>query len=383
MYIEPILRPVALPLNLIGHAAPCDFFDAKGTLLLRAGSPILVSPELARQPSRFFCEASQADRISTVNPIDQLCEAGKTLSSLIEKTTNCQYVSSSDFIDLAHHVCNLWTLDADACIGYARLVQFDRPSICHAILTSLFAAELAAASSLPHHSIVEIIGSALTMNLASLALHEEMFLRTDKPNEEKRNEIYVHPMAGVKLMEWIGGFSRSWLDTVGQHHENLDGSGYPNGLKRTEISLQARMLRIADTLTARLTGRKKRPPRRWSLYEARNPRHLIEHIFGSDIERLDQTLVRLLMARLGAFPPGTLVRLSNGDLAVVSRRQSESDARSLPREVWACIDKYGQLLKPPRLRQIGAYSFKIRSYFNDEITRLPLYDWRLAWGYGY
>ncbi len=46
--LDTILRPVALPQHLLGRPAPCDFFDVKGTLLLKAGIPI--SPRTGQMP---------------------------------------------------------------------------------------------------------------------------------------------------------------------------------------------------------------------------------------------------------------------------------------------------------------------------------------------
>lgn len=373
---ELILRPVVMPHHLIGHPAPCDFFDAKGTLLLKMGSPISMG---AAQRCKFFCEADQADHISPGNPVAQLHKVGKTLSHLAERTSCGEPVSSVEFVNLASELFDLWSLDADFCIGYVRLVRFDRPSVCHAILASLFTAELAVPNCLPRDSIVDVIGSALTMNLATMALHDEMFSFGSLPSKEKRDEIETHPTEGAKLLERIGGFPQEWISAVAQHHENVDGSGYPLGLKHADIALSARMLRIADTLAARLTGRKKRAPRRWNINQSRDAQRLTQHVFGSDLERLDKILVRQLMARLGAFSPGSLVRLSSRELAVVSRRQS--DPKSMPTAVQVFLDTYGRTLETPRLRQISTRGCTIHSYVHDELPRLPSCNWQRAWGY--
>ena len=115
--LDTILRPVALPPHLLGHPAPCDFFDAKGTLLLKAGIPI--SPRAGQMPStrRLFCRANQARRISTVDPIAQLCGVGRTLIALAERIVRREAVDGHIFVELAQKVHEIWALDADACIG--------------------------------------------------------------------------------------------------------------------------------------------------------------------------------------------------------------------------------------------------------------------------
>jgi HD-GYP domain-containing protein (c-di-GMP phosphodiesterase class II) len=377
--LDPVFRPVELPAHLIGRPAPCDFFDARGTLLLRAGAPIVPRREQAPQPRRMFCEARVAERISPVDPIVQLRAAGVTLAQLADQARGGVPPAAAELVALAQALHELWLLDADACIGYARLVQFERPSVRHALLTALFTAELAAANGLSRHGALAVIGAATTMNIASMDFHDEMHALAGRPDAAMREEIREHPQESANLLERCGALPQDWLDAVAQHHENFDGSGYPLGLKRGGIALGARMLRIADILAARLTGRKRRAPRHWGIHHARDAQHLVQHVFGPDLEQLDQTLVRLLMARLGPFPPGTLVRLDNGELAVVSRRRP--DARTTPREVLAFLGSHGRPLETPRVRQIGPRECRIHSYAHDELPRLPPFAWQRMWGY--
>jgi HD-GYP domain-containing protein (c-di-GMP phosphodiesterase class II) len=377
--LDPTYRPVALPAHWDGHPAPCDFFDAGGRLLLRAGSPILIREDHALRPNRVFCAASHAHRLSPSDPIGQLHQVGATLSSLAERAVHGHYVDALEFIDLAQAFFEVWSLDADACIGYVRLVRFERPSVRHTLLAALFSAEQATANGLQHESVLTVIGAALTMNLASMTLHDEMFSLVGGLTEEIRDEILAHPNASARLLNSIGTFPQDWLEAVAHHHESVDGSGYPNGFTRANIGLPARMLRIADTLAARLLGRKRRSPRHWSIQLARDAQRLIQHVFAADLEKLDRTLVRLLMTRLGTFPPGSLVRLNNGELAVVSRRQLGNNA--MPHEVLAFLGPNGHPFETLRLRQIGLRECRIQGYVHDELSRLPAYDWQRAWAY--
>jgi HD-GYP domain-containing protein (c-di-GMP phosphodiesterase class II) len=375
----PTYRPVALPAHWAGHPAPCDFFDAGGRLLLKAGYPIQIREDHPLRTNRVFCEASQAHRISPSDPVAQLHYLAENLNELAEQALRGNYVDAHDFGDLARSLYDLWSLDADVCIGYVRLVRFERPSARHALLAALFSAELATANGLQADASINVIGAALTMNVSSMSLHDEMYSLSGGLTVEMREEILSHPTESLRLLEWIGGFPQDWLDAVAHHHENTDGSGYPFGFQRAHIGLPARMLRIADTLAARLLGRKKRPPRAWSLQQAKDAQRLAQHVFGSDLERLDKSLVRLLMTRLGTFPPGSLVRLNNGELAVVSRRQSAN--KTMPSEVLAFLGANGHPFETLRLRQIGLRECRIQGYVHDEQHRIPDYDWQRVWGY--
>lgn len=378
--LDSILRPVALPKHLIGRPAPCDFFDVRGTLLLRAGTPVSPLASHGQQHRHLYCSAAQADRIAPANPIAQLHDVAAALANLADYVECGDDPTPENFIRLAHALHGLWQQDADACLGYTRLVQFHRPSICHAIHVALLAAELGAANGLAPAAMINVIGAALTMNISAMSLHDRLSELVGLPDEDTVDEIHAHPVESANSLEQLGPFPQEWIDAVAQHHENIDGSGYPRGLMRTTIVLPARILRIADVLAARLSSRRTRPPRYWNLHQTRDLQRLIQHVFGADLQQLDQPLVRQLMARLSAFPPGSLVRLNNTELGVVSRRNSAHDT---PHEVWAFIGGHGRVLDEPRLRKIGPRDYRIHSYVHDELPRLPACDWHRVWGYAH
>ena len=376
---SPIHRPIELPQELLGQPAPCDLFNERGVLLIKAGRtiPALIHDPL--WPVRLFCEAQHARQLCHADPAMQLQQVSECLSRISVHLLQGEHVSVGELSALAQDVFAVWALDADACLGLARLSQHGQPSAWHAIHAALIAAELGAALGLDQERIKCVIGGALTMNLSTLILHDEMFYLHGAPNTAKRQAIHQHPTEGVRCLLNIGKFHRLWIEAVGAHHENIDGSGYPEGLKGANIPLPARIVRVADTLAARLTGRKHRPPRHWNLRHTRDVRHLVQHIFGADLERLDLTLTQRLMSVLSRFPPGSLVRLSNSELALVTRRGAAAHA---PRHALAVFDAYGHQYESPRPRRIGQNECTIRGYAHDKLHTLPRYDWKQAWGYG-
>lgn len=376
-----MLRPVLLPPDLIGQRAPCDLFNALGVLLVRAGAVIGFSLRHPFRPTRVYCPADQAARISDVNPVVRLGQVGTTLAGIAAQLECGDHVSPAALIDLSRTIHDLWVLDPDACLGYARLCKTGRPSICHVRHVALLTAELAAAQRLDGANLLNLIGGALTMNLAKFALHDRMHACAGRPGPEEIAEIRSHPQESVHLLKHIGRFDKPWLDAVAGHHENVDGSGYPGALKGAEIALPARIVRVADAFAARLTGRKTRRPLHWNIQRTRAARSIVQHVFGNDQPLLDPALSTQLVATLGRFAPGTLVRLNNGELAVVARRIP--GGLSPPREVLAIRDARGQALATPRRRRIGYGECEIRTYANDESQRIPpAYDWQRVWGYG-
>ena len=379
--LNQIRRPVAIPTELIGRASPFDIFSARGTLIVKTGTPIPSRIQDSALPPRIFCQAQQANQISRFNPSVELIDASHDLAKIADRITRNEMVSSSELQSLAQRVFELWFLDADACLGYARLAKFGRPSVCHVIHTALIAAELASANSFKRDMIVSVMGAALTMNLAKLALHDEMFYLDRVPNPAMRTEMQKHPAESAALLAQLDGVSVDWSEAVAFHHENVDGSGYPEGRKGTAIPLSARIVRVADILAARLTGRKSRAPRHWNIHYARDLRHLVSHVFGADEAHLDSSLMHRLLRALNRFAPGSLVRLSNNEIAVVTRRVP--GLALMPQQVFAVTDAQGTPLVTPKLRYIVGRKCAIRGYAQDVLPRLEGVDWAKAWGYGW
>lgn len=373
------LRPIRLALDMVGKELPYDLYNGRGILLVK--SHTIISPELYTQLRQrpLFCPIGQAQKFSSFNPIAEMLRIANTLSAIDSDIATGNGNTSADALNqLAQDLYEVWKLDADACLGYARLSRLGRPSISHVIHAALVAAEVAAMSRLNKVQIQEIMGVALTMNLASLRFHDEMYESGQRLDDAQISELHTHPIKARNLLQRLGESREGWLDGVSCHHENIDGSGYPNGIKAAEIPLAARIVRIADIFAARLTGRKNRSPLHWSINQSRSMQSLVRHIFGEDAKYVDVTLVTLLFRALGCFPPGSLVRLSNNELAVVVRRVSNIH---MPSQVVSIRDYQGQTLEVPRMRGLGYKGYKIRNYANEESPQFADYDWQSVWGY--
>ena len=93
------------------------------------------------------------------------------------------------------------------------------------------------------------------------------------------------------------------------HHENVDGSGYPQGVKGSEQSIFVRVLHVADVYDALTT---KRPYKKtYSPYEA------AEYLMGACGTMFDQQVVQVFVQYVPLYPKGTRVLLSDGRQALV------------------------------------------------------------------
>ncbi|MNT00121.1 Cyclic di-GMP phosphodiesterase response regulator RpfG [compost metagenome] len=113
-------------------------------------------------------------------------------------------------------------------------------------------------------------------------------------------------------MRCAGVDDEEWLSCVLLHHENDDGSGYPQGRTADEILQNAKLIGLADRYCARVSARNYR--------RSIVPDQALQHIFLDQGVPIDPLLGEQFVNLLGKYPPGTLVRLRSGELGVVTQR---------------------------------------------------------------
>lgn len=100
--------------------------------------------------------------------------------------------------------------------------------------------------------------SGLLHDVGKIVVPIEILRNPGKLNEHEYSIIKTHPAVGYEILKDID-FNWPAAETVFQHHERLNGSGYPNGLKGDEILFEARIIAVADILEAMTSDRPYRP----------------------------------------------------------------------------------------------------------------------------
>ena len=100
--------------------------------------------------------------------------------------------------------------------------------------------------------------AGLIHDLGKISVPAEILSKPGQISESEFSLIKQHPQAGYEILKGID-FKWPVADIVLQHHERLNGSGYPYGLKGEEILLEARILGVADVIEAMASHRPYRP----------------------------------------------------------------------------------------------------------------------------
>jgi len=350
---------------MLGQPLPWDLYTAAGVLVLRAGSDISDAAQMRALRERPLFRPTSGDA-GEGYPGQAIHALIQDLDAVLQNPDVDGLAASLTGIAVA--LIALHRADPDAALGLARLLENKARASRHCVLCALVGLSVGEQMEMSEDALKLLVCAALSMNIAAMKLHNELTDR-QRLDASEREEIAEHPGRAVNLLHAHGITDRAWLDTVFQHHENMDGSGYPVGLRGADIGLPARILRVADLYCAKISGRYYRPPRS-SIFA-------MQYLFGHERRKIDTQIASQLLRRYGFFPPGTLVTLSNRETAVVTRIQARKQAL---RHVVSVLDARQRALERPAERDTHKPGFAV-AHLAEPRPDWPEIHWEAAWGY--
>lgn len=245
--------------------------------------------------------------------------------------------------------------DALLVLVYGTTQEFRDYSVSHALLVTVLA-ELAA-RHLPDWQAgwrTSLRCAALSMNVAMGPLQNQLATQDTPVTAAQRAQIDGHAATGAEMMRASGVTDELWLGAVAMHHATAPGP--LRGRPPTEQL--ARLIQRTDVFAARLSPRKRRTP--LSATAAAKAVYLDEN---QQADEAGSTLIKAI----GLYPPGCMVRLANGEIAVVLRRGRQGQAPVVAAVVNAHGIAFGEpVLRPARLAQfkvstgVAAHDVKVR-----------------------
>jgi len=120
-----------------------------------------------------------------------------------------------------------------------------------------YAVEIGKELGLTENELEALRAAALLHDIGKLAVPEHIINKPGRLTPEEFEKMKIHPIVGAEILERVA-FPYPVVPVVRSHHERWDGTGYPDGLKREEICIGARVLAVVDCLDALSTDRQYR-----------------------------------------------------------------------------------------------------------------------------
>jgi putative nucleotidyltransferase with HDIG domain len=186
----------------------------------------------------------------------------------------------------------------------------------HSAMTCALSLLVAGAMGIDSKKLIKI-GTATLLH--DIGMGEMPFLIKRKGPEEPRSELWKqHPTYGFHIAK-EEGIEREIAKMILHHHENWDGSGFPNNKEKQEIPLGARIISVCEIYDTLIR------------YNDYHHYKAIEYLYGGGDFLFDSSVVQAFTDNLAVYPLGSLVKLSTNEVGVVVNVRKNKGPRPIVR----------------------------------------------------
>lgn len=216
----------------------------------------------------------------------------------------------------------------------------DNNFIRNGILCAMTSCQLAKWLKLPEKDHLQIAMAGLLHDIGNVKVDQAIFRKPGKLTEAEQEEIRQHTVYGYRILENISGLNQGvWLAAL-QHHERVDGSGYPMKVKGDKIHAYAKIVAIADMYHAMTSNRYYR--------KAESPYLVLEELHSESFGKLDPLYVQTFIERTTQLHNGVVVKLNDGRMGEIIFTDRNSPTRPM-------ISVNGEIINLAQQRQIFIY----------------------------
>lgn len=202
--------------------------------------------------------------------------------------------------DLVNHIIEL----GDVNKSLYDIQTYDNYTYLHSIDTGIMAIFLGMSMDLKESELKELSIGAILHDIGKTKIDNDIITKPGKLTEEEFEEIKQHPIYGKSILEKDFSISSKVLKAVEQHHERVDGNGYPYGLCGNQISKFAKIISVCDVYDAVSNDRSYR--------DKFNPSDAYELILAGCGSAFDEEIVKSFKETFSVYPLGVCLKLSNG-----------------------------------------------------------------------
>jgi HD-GYP domain-containing protein (c-di-GMP phosphodiesterase class II) len=226
----------------------------------------------------------------------------------------------------------------DAMLLLAKMKETSTNTLDRAMGVSIYMITFGRFLSLPREQI-DLLGMlGLLQDVGKLRLPAALLNKKEALTEAERELCKTHVAHSVEILAATTGLPRELPTLAALHHERLDGSGYPNGLKGTQIGLFGSMAGLVDSFDA-LTE-----PKPYGQTLA--PAAALRVFYDERDSKFDGPLVEQFIQCIGTYPVGAIVELHSSEIAIVIARNPR--LKLFPR-VMVILDVHRNKLKTPKI----------------------------------
>ncbi len=313
-----------------------NIFTNDGGILLRAGV------KLTTQYIKKLIELGvlylyiEDDNLEDIKVEDERLQeikqvAIKRMSEIVNNIHQCSNKKAKDSLKIMDDLMEYIICDADVNKSLYDIKTYDNYTYVHCVDTGIMAGFLGLSLNLKEYELKELGKGAILHDIGKTKIPNKIINKKGSLNEEEFKEIKKHPIYGKNILKKCFAISDIVLDVVAQHHERVDGKGYPYGLKGRCITKYGKIACICDVydaLSSDRSYRKKVPPN-----------EAYEFILGQSGRMFDKNIIKKFKETFAIYPLGCCVMLSDGTEGYVVRQNKGFPDRPVIRVIYNVLTK--------------------------------------------
>ncbi len=253
----------------------------------------------------------EAARASTI-----FVQSKQAVSSMFHEVRMGKALNANDAMPIVEEISSSVTRNPGAMISLARLKNKDDYTYMHSVAVCALMVALARQLGLNEMQIRQAGLAGLMHDIGKTKTPLEIINKPGDLSEAEFKVVKNHAVEGHAILRESHGMSDIVLHVCLQHHEKVDGSGYPNRLTNEQIDMYAKMSTVCDVYDAITSVRAYKEG--WEPAEAiRKMAEWSKHFF-------DHRIFHAFVKSVGIYPIGSLVRLSSDRLGVVIEQTESS-----------------------------------------------------------
>ena len=234
-----------------------------------------------------------------------------TAKEALDSIKKGQSFNESKIEEAAQEIVESILRNPDALISLCQIKGYDEYTYTHSVNVSVLATSLAYTMEYKPEMLLEVGVGGVLHDIGKMKVPTEILNKPGKYTDEEFAIMKKHPELGMEIVINKKGLSDISKSIIIQHHERYNGKGYPFGLKGAQIEEIGQISAVADVYDALTSNRVYR--------SAWTPQKALAVIFqGCDMD-YTREIVERFTRQMGIYPVGSFVRLSSGEIGVVTR----------------------------------------------------------------
>jgi len=297
-----------------GMALGQDIYDGEGRMLL-ARHLILDKEYIANLEELGFPGVYIDDKFTAGIEIEEVlspevkCQALKLVQNFFLEESGSSKLEENKIRNLIEKIVREVLSDGDLMYNMMDLKTYDDYTYFHSVNVATLSCVIGARYKMSEDQLKLLTTAAMLHDIGKKFLELDILNAKRALSDAEKRMMLQHPKLGYEYLKKNFRFGMEVCEGILEHHEWYNGEGYPLRKSGNDISIFARIIKLADVYDAMTS---KRP-----YHEALSPSDAVEYIMAMNETEFDPEMVNVFVRWVAVYPIGCEVELSNGQRAIV------------------------------------------------------------------